>query len=399
MSRWITCGTCNRIGGKLPGLDFGHLYKFIASVGLLLFAAAMIVPWVFSQALAGLDMPEEKILTLSTTAGNVIRARQEMISWGQGALPYVVIAFLLLGGVCLFIGLKGWKARQGVKDGLEDEDLSSKKAATFERLGNDAVARKYQEEASGGDEDEKVGTDTVATLARDAHSEDRSTAREQTIESNATHSAPPPRPDLAKLRKEREERIRWAENRTQSMLQTSIGSTFEVTPNVRLTAGSGAGATFDLMLDPDMESDWAQLALDIVLSTSSGVSVRLFERMCRMAISTRGLKEGLVYTGVRGRPPKAATNGVIFFIVDEAKDIHRFNWLRDKVVSLNSVFKKPVGVIIIDMDRFESLRAQDFRSALASVWSGLNENVVLLQGQSESSLIEDAQITASIAVG
>jgi hypothetical protein len=64
----------------VPQVEFGTLYKFVASIGLVLIVAAVVLPWILLQSTDVLLIFEESIAGLSDSAGGAIERRQVLVA-------------------------------------------------------------------------------------------------------------------------------------------------------------------------------------------------------------------------------------------------------------------------------------------------------------------------------
>lgn len=106
-------------------LEYGDYYKFIASVGIALIAAAVLLPWLFLHESFDLTIEAAKITLLTPEAQAVIYKRQHFVALAVCSVPWASVFLALAGVVTTAIGLHNWHARQAVKD--KDEDLANEK--------------------------------------------------------------------------------------------------------------------------------------------------------------------------------------------------------------------------------------------------------------------------------
>jgi len=351
----------------MPRIDFGHFYKFVASVGLVLVAASIALPWLFSQTTAVLNIPAGSIAKLTDVSQVVILQRQQALSWAQVAVPWVAVGLFICGVASLVWGLAGWKKRQAVLDTGEDLDLSKKKAA-FEAMSPQDVEKKLEAETTAPE---------LTTPATPPIGEEGPTPAPAGMGSGRLVQPPVyDRPD----RQARMELLRSYEETTALLLRRSFGDAFSVNSNVRLTTGSGAGAGIDVLLDPMDGTPWGQLAVDVRVLPSTVFRMRLPEVMMQMAIVTRDLKGGAVFTGTRGRPRAAAVTCVIILIEeDDPRRGRQDDSWRLQISRANSVLRRPVGAVVVNAAKLAYLRPDELRDAVASAWSDGEGNVSILR--------------------
>jgi hypothetical protein len=61
-------------------LEYGDYYKFVASAGIALLVAAVLLPWVFLHETFDLSLETAKIALLTPEAQSVIRTRQSQVA-------------------------------------------------------------------------------------------------------------------------------------------------------------------------------------------------------------------------------------------------------------------------------------------------------------------------------
>jgi hypothetical protein len=101
-------------------LEYGDYYKFVASAGIALLAAAVILPWMFLREPFDLAIEAAKIAQLSPQAQNIVHARQHLVATAIHYLPVASGLMLILGIVLTGSGLYPWRSRQSVRDKSED---------------------------------------------------------------------------------------------------------------------------------------------------------------------------------------------------------------------------------------------------------------------------------------
>src|SRR5271169_4371307 len=132
-------------------LEYGDYYKFVASSGIALLVAALLLPWIFLREPFDLAIEASKIALLTPDAQNVVRERQHLIATIIDSIPYVS---LFLGVVGLFVtglGLVKWHERQSIRD--KGEDLGVEKLnKELQQMSPDEVKAKALEDLEGAEE-------------------------------------------------------------------------------------------------------------------------------------------------------------------------------------------------------------------------------------------------------
>lgn len=335
----------------MPRIDFGHLYKFVASTGLALIAAAFAVPWLYGQSIAVLSIPREDLKGLTATARQVIVQRQDAIAAVQEWILIGAGLALVLGLALLGWGLFQWRRRQSIQDQNENADLR-KKLAELEPASQSEIDLKREMEITDANEPDPGGATTPMQPART----DESTAQRSSSGSTFTS---------------RMEVIRQTESRLVELLQAGFSSGFAVLPSVSVEGPFGLRSVLDAVINPPEDSQWAQVGLDIRRASLPTLQARIPEAMVRMAVATREFRVGSVYTGQRGRPPVAEANALVVLVL-EARDTasgRAMERARALVASVNTVLTRSVGVIVVDSDRFDTMTASELRTAIAQASS------------------------------
>lgn len=338
----------------MPQVEFGHFYKFVASIGLLMMAAAVALPWVFGQTTSGLDLPAVAISELTPTAKAVLLDRQAAIAVAQDLILPASGAVALVGLALLVWGVWGWIGRQRVADTKEDLELSTTKAA-FDAMSQADVEAKLDEET----------TQSVVEPS-------------QMLASVGKPTSTPVAGAGAKSMdwEERKKALRAMEEKTANLLEVRYGSAFSVNSNVRLT--TAFGARIDLLLEPFDSSPWGQLALDVRRTSARLLRARLPEFQMRYAMATHELQLGSVFTGKRGRPLRATSAGILLCVVedDDGASAASIEALAALASRANAVLARPVGVILVSEARFLNLSPSALQDAISTVWAGNAGNVV-----------------------
>lgn len=100
-------------------LEYGDLYKFLASLGIVLISLSMLVPWLFlRESFDGLLKPSD-ISELTPTAEALLKYRQEAALWVIRSLWWVSPALAIGGLMFLAAGVCLWIRRQRLLDQRE----------------------------------------------------------------------------------------------------------------------------------------------------------------------------------------------------------------------------------------------------------------------------------------
>jgi hypothetical protein len=126
-------------------LEYGDYYKFVASAGIALLAAAFFLPWMFLREPFDLAIEASKLALLTPEAQGIIRERQHLITISIEAIPYVSGCFGVLGFFMTGLGLRKWNERQSIRD--KGEDLGVEKLSReLQEMSPDEIKASAQEE-------------------------------------------------------------------------------------------------------------------------------------------------------------------------------------------------------------------------------------------------------------
>jgi hypothetical protein len=155
----------------LGGVDFSHLHRFKASLGLALVIAAVGLPWLVLRDDSALSISQDDLDSLTTTAKGIVEQKQRHYEMLQEALPYLSLT-LLVGGIVLLVqGIRGWKEIQEVLDrreragtALQEHEVRVTTLTENERLVDDV--RKAEEDLAVTDEPAPPGVAPIDSAAQ-----------------------------------------------------------------------------------------------------------------------------------------------------------------------------------------------------------------------------------------
>ena len=129
--------------------EFGDLYKFTVSLGVVLITLSIVAPWLFLKEPFDLFRPESEIKVLSEVAQSVIKKRQDTVSFIIQFIPWFSTIGSVVGLILIFFGLKNWHRnqihldeqtrldvelkKQSLRDATSDE-IEEKETAEYEEL-------------------------------------------------------------------------------------------------------------------------------------------------------------------------------------------------------------------------------------------------------------------------
>lgn len=129
--------------------EFGDLYKFIVSLGVVLITLSILAPWLFLREPFDLFRPESEINVLSDVAKAVVIKRQSAVSFIVSFIPWFSSIGSIIGMIFIFIGLTNWRKnqlhldeqtrldveikKQSLRDATKDE-IEEKQTSEYESL-------------------------------------------------------------------------------------------------------------------------------------------------------------------------------------------------------------------------------------------------------------------------
>lgn len=135
-------------------IEYGDLYKFLASLGLALIVLAVVAPWLFLREPFDLQLEAGKLDGLTEGARSLILYRQQVTIALVRSVPWISGVLLLLGSTSLVAGLLGWKRSQGVLDRKQLADLV-RVEKEIEKMSDEALKRKQESENVEGEVPER----------------------------------------------------------------------------------------------------------------------------------------------------------------------------------------------------------------------------------------------------
>src|SRR4051794_30715311 len=94
--------------------EYGDLYKFIASVGVVLISLALVFPWLMLRESFDVFHKASEIGEMTQTAQEVIAYRQSTALWWVQNVGYFSAALATIGLVTLAVGVYFWRTKQQV---------------------------------------------------------------------------------------------------------------------------------------------------------------------------------------------------------------------------------------------------------------------------------------------
>jgi hypothetical protein len=140
--------------------EYSDLYKFISSLGIILIAFAVLLPWLFLREPFETHLSAEEIDALTQTAQTLIGYRQTTALWFYQYIPWISLALSSFGLGVLICGLKLWWGKQKLLDQSDKYDLELKeheiRSLSPAELAEKAIEETFREEGFTTEASEKV---------------------------------------------------------------------------------------------------------------------------------------------------------------------------------------------------------------------------------------------------
>lgn len=281
-------------------LDFSSFYKFVSSVGLLLIAAAVALPW-FALRSAAPDAPTGS--QTSTIVDAALDARAQQYLFIVSAYPWISVTLLVLGCLLTGYGLFAWRSRQKKQDVDEDETYRQRRElGQSVQASEEDRAEKLDQEANEDDADRREG------VAGETHGANSGGVISEQLKDVAT-------PNRERYRARRE-LINHAEGYVEDLVRTAFSGTHQIETGVRLSGPRSP--ILDIVARSADADRWTSFAVEIrVVERSPITALRLRDSMLAVAVAARDVPEGQVQVQRVGRPPVAKSVSVCFVVVSD----------------------------------------------------------------------------------
>jgi hypothetical protein len=131
----------------VPQVEYGHLDKFVISIGLVLIGSAAAIHWAVLRETGPLTVTTDELAELTDVARAVLLERQDQLAtithWYQ---PFCVL-LVLIGLACVVVGLLRWRPQQARADRLAQAE-AEKRFRELEEASAEVRERKTRHEAA-----------------------------------------------------------------------------------------------------------------------------------------------------------------------------------------------------------------------------------------------------------
>jgi hypothetical protein len=135
--------------------EFGDLYKFTVSLGVVLITLSIVAPWLFLKEPFDLFRTQVEINSLSEVAKAAVVKRQNTVSFIVEFIPWFSSIGSIVGLIFIFLGLKSWHRNQVHIDEQTRLDVEIKKQSL-----RDSTKDEIEEKETAEYENLKVAEDT-----------------------------------------------------------------------------------------------------------------------------------------------------------------------------------------------------------------------------------------------
>ncbi|MEM5507436.1 hypothetical protein WNY98_01010 [Pseudoalteromonas sp. AS71] len=128
--------------------EFGDLYKFIVSLGVVLITLSVTTPWLFLREPFDLYKTHAEIQAFTPVAQDIIQKRQSLISFIFTFIPWFSSIAAIVGMIFIYMGLQKWQVNQSHLDKQTMIESKLKENALREST-QDEIEYKQSKETEG----------------------------------------------------------------------------------------------------------------------------------------------------------------------------------------------------------------------------------------------------------
>lgn len=107
--------------------EFGDLYKFVVSLGVVLISLSILAPWLFLKEPFDLFKTQAELAAVTEVARKAILQRQESVAFILRFIPWFSAVGCISGVAFVYIGLRKWQANQTLLDEQTKIEVELKK--------------------------------------------------------------------------------------------------------------------------------------------------------------------------------------------------------------------------------------------------------------------------------
>jgi hypothetical protein len=339
-----------------PKPDFGNLYRFVASVGLISIVAAGVVPILVSAQAQSFGLTASDYGLLEESSRRLYDSRLIVFATYLALAPYLSAALALFGIGSMWWGLSGWNRRQKNTDRREDAETK--------------FAEENVRESTQVERESQLREDAIEVLQQ---------ATEVTTEAVAQPARPSDAPELVDLVPSKEAKATGAlsdKASAEDAIRRMQDKLSEVQEEVTKLLWETAGESYHLLQQVNVGAEPGRHLVDAVLlprlNTHSSpplmIEIGFLPSSSRMG--SRALKIGSVLTKAaanyrsdeRTRPVLLA-----LMVLGENAGVHDLN---DHLVETRRLLSvagmRSVNLVAIHEDELYGLDPHSFRAVLRS---------------------------------
>lgn len=349
----------------IPKLEFGQLYKFVVSLGLVLMAIAVIGPWAILRDQGALLVTREALDDLTPRAQEVLELKQHHAELIVRAYPVVALVLLVTGAVVAVWGLTQWWGRQKVADERENVDL--------------AVQKRTLEPQTAAEQESRLDADVEEAMAASAPAETEPRGRagneapgtvprtDETDSARVSSGTPTPaRPaasentagsDYLAFRK----KVRSVEALVSSRVAEALGGTHRIDTDVKVRVGEDVRGYADIVALAETDAAAWSLVIDVKFTRKPTKNIG--------PILNDSLLNGASVARALNRERSAALTVVV--VEDGVDDERARRALARALQRIRDLSIVPVGALLISETELQELPPAQLRRRLAQAVIGL----------------------------
>lgn len=318
----------------IPKLEFGHLYKFVASLGIALMAVAVVGPWAILRDQGALMVSEAELAELTPRAQRVLELKQAHAELVMEWYPRVAAVVFLVGAALTVCGLLFWLPRQAVANKIEEAGLPKVK---LEKLSSEETERKLETE---------VAEATLGTEAGGVEPSRPEVPRGGEPPAPRAEAEPggPTADDALTIREYVRARYEEAEALAASALEAAFGAERAVHTDVKIMSDSGHEiGRADIVALPFANSSDSSLVFDLKLITPKSAA-----RQTRTALLDAAQSAGALH-------PHSAAAVAILIAKDDEEKRRVLPIVRGASERLQRILQTPSAAVVTTMSELESM--------------------------------------------
>lgn len=315
----------------------------------------------------------------------VTRAQQYLFA--LQAYPWLSVTLLLTGILLTGYGLIAWRVRQKKQD--EDEDEAFRQRRELGRTTKASAAErdeKLESEAKNSEPslDDPLAGDAASPGSEREVAQSRSGGRSKPANGGTGGSSQDHRVRQAEERTRIRQKIESIEAQVGTLLEEGFFDTHGIERGVKVVASEGQGApVLDFVARARDAKRWTSFAVEVHLSAlrpGAALTDMAMRYTVGLAVAARGIPQGQVQRGSRGRPIIARSVSISVVVVrdenvDQAAEKEPFSYRRDALLryfadrcaSINSVLARKVGIIVLSESAVDRMRPHEFREIVVGL--------------------------------